>query len=105
LASPKLQSLLTQLRSRYNYIILDAPPLLGLADTRIAARLADAVLFVVRWGKTNDEVAVNGIDSLLESRTAVAGAVLTQVDIRSHTKRAYGDALQYYGKYEKYYLN
>jgi polysaccharide biosynthesis transport protein len=105
LASPKLQALLTQLRSRYNYIILDAPPLLGLADTRIAARLADAVLFVVRWGKTNDEVAVNGIDSLLESRTAVAGAVLTQVDVRNHTKRAYGDALQYYGKYEKYYLN
>jgi succinoglycan biosynthesis transport protein ExoP len=105
LASPKLQALLTQLRSRYNYIILDAPPLLGLADTRIAAPLADAVLFVVRWGKTNDEVAVNGIDSLLESRTAVAGAVLTQVDVRSHTKRAYGDAMQYYGKYEKYYMN
>jgi polysaccharide biosynthesis transport protein len=105
LASPKLLSLLTQLRSRYNYIILDAPPLLGLADTRIAARLADAVLFAVCWGKTNDEVAVNAIDSLLESRTSVAGAVLTQVDVRSHTKRAYGDALQYYGKYEKYYLN
>jgi capsular exopolysaccharide synthesis family protein len=105
LASPRLLSLLTQLRSRYNYIILDAPPLLGLADTRIAARLADAVLFAVRWGKTNDEVAVNAIDTLLESRTAVAGAVLTQVDVRSHTKRAYGDALQYYGKYEKYYLN
>jgi succinoglycan biosynthesis transport protein ExoP len=105
LASPKLHALITELRSRYNYIILDAPPLLGLADTRIAARLADAVLFCVRWGKTNDEVAVNGIDSLLESRTAVAGAVLTQVDIRSHTKRAYGDALQYYGKYEKYYMN
>jgi capsular exopolysaccharide synthesis family protein len=105
LASPRLLSLLTQLRSRYSYIILDAPPLLGLADTRIAARLADAVLFAVRWGKTNDEVAVNAIDSLLESRTAVAGAVLTQVDVKSHTKRAYGDALQYYGKYEKYYLN
>ncbi|HEX5079907.1 MAG TPA: polysaccharide biosynthesis tyrosine autokinase [Geminicoccaceae bacterium] len=105
LASPKLLALLTELRSRYNYIILDAPPLLGLADTRIAARLADAVLFVVRWGKTNDEVAVNGIDALLESRTVVAGAVLTQVDIRKHTKRAYGDALQYYGKYEKYYIN
>ncbi len=105
LASPRLLSLLTQLRSRYNYIILDAPPLLGLADTRIAARLADAVLFAVRWGKTNDEVAINGIDSLLESRTVVAGAVLTQVDVRNHTKRAYGDAMQYYGKYEKYYLN
>ncbi len=105
LASPRLLSLLTQLRSRYNYIILDAPPMLGLADTRIAARLADAVLFAVRWGKTNDEVAVNAVDQLLESRTPIAGAVLTQVDVRSHTKRAYGDALQYYGKYEKYYMN
>ena len=105
LASPRLHALLKQLRTQYNYVILDAPPLLGLADTPIAARLADAVLFAVRWGKTSDEVAVNGIDALLGSRTNVVGAVLTQVDVRSHTKRAYGDALQYYGKYEKYYLN
>lgn len=105
LASPRLLAVLTALRQRYATIILDAPPLLGLADTRIAARLADAVLFAVRWGKTNDEVAVNAIDTLLESRTTVAGAVLTQVDVKNHTRRAYGDAMQYYGKYEKYYLN
>lgn len=105
LASPRLSALLTELRSRYEVVILDAPPLLGLVDTRVAAGLADAVLLAVRWGETSAEAAVNGMDSLRESRPLVAGAVLTQVDVRSHTRRAYGDALQYYDKYEKYYLN
>jgi succinoglycan biosynthesis transport protein ExoP len=105
LSSQKMASLMAQLRSRYKYIILDAPPLLGISDTRVAVYLADAVLFVVRWGKTTAEVAQNGMAALLECRAPVAGAVLTQVNLRRHAKRAYGDAVQYYGKYKQYYAN
>jgi Mrp family chromosome partitioning ATPase len=96
---------MTQLRSRYKYIVLDAPPLLGISDTRVAVYLADAVLFVVRWGKTKAEVAQNGMAALMECRAPVAGAVLTQVDMKRHAKRAYGDAVEYYGSYKQYYIN
>jgi hypothetical protein len=35
----------------------------------------------------------------------VAGAVLTQVDVVKHAQYGYGDVGQYYGKYQKYYVN
>jgi polysaccharide biosynthesis transport protein len=105
LASQKIASLMAQLRNRYRYIILDAPPMLGISDTRIAVHLADATLFVVRWGKTKAEVAQNSMAALRECRAPVAGAVLTQVNLRRHARRAYGDAVQYYGKYKQYYMN
>ena len=106
LASPKLHSLLTQLRSRYNYIILDAPPLLG--PGRHADRRASRRCRAVRRALGQDQRRGGGqrrSTRCSKAAPTVAGAVLTQVDVRSHTKRAYGDAMQYYGKYEKYYLN
>ena len=105
LASQKMAALMAQLRNRYRYVILDAPPMLGISDTRIAVPLADTTLFVVRWGKTKAEVAQNSMAALNECRAPVAGAVLTQVNLRRHARRAYGDAMQYYGKYKQYYMN
>lgn len=105
LASQKMAALMTQLRARYKYIVLDAPPLLGISDTRVAVYLADAVLFVVRWGKTKAEVAQNGMAALSECRAPVAGAVLSQVNLKRHARLAYGDAVEYYSRYKQYYIN
>jgi succinoglycan biosynthesis transport protein ExoP len=103
LASRKMTALLEQLRERYELVILDSAPILGISDTKIAARLADAVLFAVRWGKTKEEVALSGLEGLFESHANVAGAVLTQVNLRRHARYGFGDAAQYYGKYKRYY--
>jgi polysaccharide biosynthesis transport protein len=104
LGSKQMAQLIARLRSRYKLIVLDVPPILGITDARIAMHLADAVLFVVRWGKTKTEVAQNGIAALHECRAPIAGAVLTQVDMDAHAKGAYGDAAAYYGDYKRYYL-
>jgi polysaccharide biosynthesis transport protein len=104
LASKQMTQLLARLRPRYKLIVLDTPPVLGLTDTKVAMHLADAVLFVVRWGKTKMEVANNGLGALRECRAPVAGAVLTQVDLAAHAKGGYGDAAAYYGSYKQYYL-
>jgi Mrp family chromosome partitioning ATPase len=104
LASKQLTQLVAKLRPRYKLIVLDTPPMLGLTDTKIAMHLADAALFVVRWGKTKTEVASNGIEALRECRAPVAGAVLTQVDLEAHAKGAYGDAASHYGSYKRYYM-
>ena len=104
LASKQMAQLIAKLRTRYQLIVLDMPPILGITDAKIAMHLADAVLFVVRWGKTKTEVAENGIEALRECRAPIAGAVLTQVDMEAHAKGAYGDAAAYYGNYKRYYL-
>ena len=105
LASKQMTQLIARLRPRYKLIVLDTPPALGLTDTKVAMHLADAALFVVRWGKTKTEVAGNGIEALRECRAPIAGAVLTQVDLAAHAKGAYGDAATYYGSYKRYYLD
>jgi Mrp family chromosome partitioning ATPase len=105
LASKQMTQLIAKMRPRYKLIVLDTPPVLGLTDTKVAMHLADAAVFVVRWGKTKTEVATNGIEALRECRAPIAGAVLTQVDLEAHAKGAYGDAAAYYGSYKRYYLD
>lgn len=105
LRSPRMASLIEELRARYQYIVLDSPPLLGVVDAKLAARLADAVLFVGRWEKTKEAAARTGLENLLDRHTPPIGVVLTQVDMRRHARGGYGESVQYYSKYEAYYAN
>lgn len=50
LEEPRLASLLEELRSEYDYIFIDCPPIDLVADTQIIEKLADRTLFVVRCG-------------------------------------------------------
>jgi polysaccharide biosynthesis transport protein len=102
LESGEMATLLSGLRTRYNYIFLDGPPAL-IADARAAALLADTVLYAVQWEKTNAEVAFHGLEALEGSRISVAGLVLTQVDLERQAKYGGGDAALYYSDYKEYY--
>lgn len=103
LGSQKVAAFLRELEEAYDLVVLDLPPVLAVNDARVVAPLVDAVLYIVQWGKTKEEAARAGIELLRERNLPLAGAVLNQVDIRRHAKRAYGDGLQYYKRYMLYY--
>ena len=103
LSSRRMEAFFDQLRREYSMVVVDSAPVLGISDTRVAVRLADAVVFAVRWGKTNEDIARNGLEALFESHARVAGAVLTRVHLRRHARYGFGDVAQYYGKYKAYY--
>jgi capsular exopolysaccharide synthesis family protein len=105
LSSRKMQQLLKDLRHRYNYVVIDSAPLLGVTDSKLVARLADKILFVTQWEKTAADTARNGLANLREVGASIGGSVLTQVDVKKHAYYGYGDVGQYYGKYQKYYVN
>lgn len=105
LSSRKMQQLLKELKHRYDFVVIDSAPLLGVTDSKIIARLADKVLFVTQWEKTPADTARNGLANLREVNASIAGSVLTQVDVKKHAYYGYGDVGQYYGKYQKYYVN
>jgi uncharacterized protein involved in exopolysaccharide biosynthesis/Mrp family chromosome partitioning ATPase len=100
-----LRPLLAELRLSYDLIVIDSPPLLGLADTKHIATLADRVLFAVRWGRTPEAAARAALQSLHGAQANVAGAALTLVDLERHARFGYADAGSYYNTYKRYYIN
>ena len=87
------------------FVVLDSAPLLGVTDTKVVSRFADKVLFVMQWDQTSRRPRSTRWLICARAKGHVAGVVLTQVDVRKHAQYGYGDVGQYYGKYQKYYVN
>jgi len=85
----KLNSLLEQLTVTFDWVIIDSPPLLPLADTSVWTRLVDGVLLVVREGKTEKRHLQRGLATLDKSR-------LLGVVVNNHTGT---DNKNYYSRY------
>lgn len=100
LASPQIEILLDQLRARFDHIIINTPPVLAVGDARSVARYADAVLLVLRWGKTTPDLLQS---TLMQFDGAVTGVVFNRVSYTKHARMACGDGLQYYSKFKSYY--
>ncbi|HEX3660833.1 MAG TPA: CpsD/CapB family tyrosine-protein kinase [Acidobacteriaceae bacterium] len=74
LQSNKLPVLMEQLVSLFDWVVIDSPPILPLADTSVWARLADGVLLVARPGVTKKRLLEKGLEAI--DRTKVVGALL-----------------------------
>jgi uncharacterized protein involved in exopolysaccharide biosynthesis/Mrp family chromosome partitioning ATPase len=98
-----VSALLDEFRDRYDMIVIDVPPLLGVNDGRILAMLADDVIFAVRWGRTSRVAAAGALKALRSASASVFGAVLTRVDSKKHALYGEGDSLQYQRAFRKYY--
>lgn len=73
-------------RAGYDLVVLDTAPVGIITDTRIVARLADEVLFVVRWGMTGRAAASEGLRALRAAGAEPAGVVLTLVGPHDPTR-------------------
>lgn len=60
----RLNEIITQLRGRFDYIILDAPPILPLADMHVLSGMADVVALVIRAGITRQAVVQKALATL-----------------------------------------
>jgi len=103
-SNPETDEVLRQLCEQFDYVILDAPPILGVADARILAAKADRVLYLVQWNKTPLRAAQSAVDILQECGANVAGALLTKVNVKDQARYGYGDSSDYYGYFKNYYI-
>jgi capsular exopolysaccharide synthesis family protein len=103
-STKQCDALFRTLAQRFDHVILDTPPLLGVADARILATKADKVLFVVHWNKTPASAVQAAADILQHCGANVAGAILAQVNIRQQARFGYGDSSDYFGSYKNYYV-
>jgi capsular exopolysaccharide synthesis family protein len=103
LRSSLLEELLSDLSRRYDLVVLDAPPVLAAADTRLIARFAGKTLFVVRWSSTPRHVVRLALNQLIDAGTDIAGVAVTLVDVRRNRKYSFGDSEAFTGAYKRYY--
>jgi capsular exopolysaccharide synthesis family protein len=96
----RMEKLLEVLRDRYEYIILDLPPLMGLADGRFLAVFADVTALVVKWNSTPVSAVTSAVSWLRGDGGAPIGAIYSQVDPSAH---AVGGLYYYSKQYSDYY--
>ena len=90
LSSDAMRQLIAECSARYTHILIDTPPILSVTDAIILSRLAEAVVLVVRYGKSSRNVVRRSRDLLARSGAPITGVVLNSVDIT---------APEYYGYY------
>ena len=74
---PELPEIVAQLRPKYDYVLLDTPPVNRAADAGMLGQAADGALLVVRMNKTHRESVDRAIRLLHAANVTVAGLVLT----------------------------
>jgi capsular exopolysaccharide synthesis family protein len=89
LYSPRLRTILETLMKHYDMVLVDAPPILSVADTRIIAPLTDALILVLRSRVTKRDSAMEAYRQIQEDGLTLLGTVLTDYDLSSDKRRAY----------------
>ena len=81
--SGRLTELMQQLDAWFDWIIIDSPPILPLADTSVWARLAEGILLVTREGTTKKRMLQRGVQALEQSK--LIGAVVNSSANTDHS--------------------
>lgn len=108
LSSKEVEKLFEQIRSDYDYILIDTPPLETMADTSIIARYADSYILVIKEDYVSVNMARDCVESLSSLNGNLLGCVLNQceqhglISYYGYRYGRYGYRYHYgYGKYGK----
>lgn len=96
-------ALLQELRGHFDRIILDLPPVLPIAASRVIASRADAVVMAARWRKTSSFAVRAALKRMPAEHVNLAGVVLSAVDMRQRAFLDANDPYFYYSQYSEYY--
>ena len=99
LGSASMREIVQALRSCYDWVLIDTPPVLAMADTPVLCPLVDGIILVVSAEQSPRPAVQRSVDQLLGVGGKITGVVLNRVDLRRNSYY-YG---QYYGEYYRSY--
>ncbi|MEZ4417871.1 MAG: polysaccharide biosynthesis tyrosine autokinase [Gemmatimonadota bacterium] len=88
LTSRAMEDLLAVLESRYNYVIVDSPPILAVTDAAVLAAHVDGTVLVVRSGATDQRAALRARTQLERVGVRILGVLLNDVSVTT-TEESY----------------
>jgi Mrp family chromosome partitioning ATPase len=98
LEAKKLHELIQALKEKYDYVLLDTPPVIAVSDALYVAKLADGVVFLVAQNIARKTLVREAIQTLQNNKVKIIGTVLTQVNLKTGE---YGYGYDYSYKYEE----
>jgi len=102
--SDAMEALIGELREEYDLVVLDCPPVLAVAETRVAVSHAESVIVVSRFGKTPVKAIAAALAQLAPTGANVLGVALNCVDPKAPGRYSYSDPL-YYSEARRSYYN
>ena len=104
LLSEGIAELMLEVRSAFEFVVIDMPPLGPIADARSLLPLTDGLMLVVEWGRTAKRLVRSTLENDPHLEQAVLGAVLNRVDFDKLPRYSQlGESERYIGAYETYY--
>jgi capsular exopolysaccharide synthesis family protein len=97
LAGDKIRMMLEDLKQRYDLVLVDSPPVLGISDGSIIAREVDYVILVIQHRRYPREISLRAKRAIEEVHGNCVGMVLNCVSVKSD------DSYYYYSSYGNYY--
>ncbi|PRY25196.1 uncharacterized protein involved in exopolysaccharide biosynthesis [Aliiruegeria haliotis] len=94
LASDDFAAFLTEMKSTYDYILLDGGTVEDATETQLLASMVDRVVLTVRWGVTDARAglaAMNRIRGMSPEASLPVGVIINQVRMRVHARRRYSE--------------
>jgi capsular exopolysaccharide synthesis family protein len=83
LRTDRLPTLLAELAKRFEHVVIDCPPVLGLADAPVLAAQAEGTVFVVEAHRVRARLIRQSLNRLVQGRARVVGAVLSKFERKS----------------------
>ncbi|MEY9463587.1 succinoglycan biosynthesis transport protein ExoP [Bradyrhizobium ottawaense] len=99
LASKPMRDLVALLRSKYDYVVIDMPPMAPVVDVRVTTPFVDSFVFVVEWGKTKIDVVRHNLRNAPEIQHKLLGVVLNKADTKLLARYESYHGRYYYQKY------
>ncbi|MEL7012487.1 MAG: AAA family ATPase, partial [Pseudomonadota bacterium] len=92
----RIEALLTKLRAHYDIVVLDLPPVQGVADTRLLAKLCHRLIYVVRWGVTQRKHVKWVFRNRLLPTNRILGVVYSRANVRKYRLFNQNEIMEYY---------
>jgi Mrp family chromosome partitioning ATPase len=83
--------LVDHLKSQFALVIIDMPPILGLAETLRLTVAADNIALIIRWGRTERHLVSSALDALRNAGGFASAVILNDIDVKAQQRRGYRD--------------
>ena len=100
LSSDRMSFLLSNLQKKFDFLVIDAPPIVPASDALLIAPHVDGVLLVVKSGSANRDLVIKSVEKLAMTQTSILGVAFNHVNIKKAGYYKY-----YFKNYANYYAD